>query len=121
MRRNSEGSWQIFESPSFPPAFGTLFELPAGQRLVHLLIRRPTLSGSEATYVEFADTASHYFAGVFEDVLHRSISDNKAVPIGVPGDGAFHIQRSQYRDQVLVAGSGANGWLPQVLIVTWQA
>jgi hypothetical protein len=120
LRRNSEGSWQIFESPAFPPAFGTLFELPAGQRLVHLLIRRPTLSGSEAMYVEFADTASHYFAGVFEDVLRRCINDNKAVPIGVPGDGAFHIQRPQYRDRVLVAGSGADGWVPQVLIVTWQ-
>ncbi len=119
MRRNSDRHWQIYESPAFPPVSGTLFEMPDGKRLVHLLIRRPEASASEAMYVEFADTSGHYFSGVFEDVLRRCVS-NLAVPIGVPRDGAFHVQRSRYRDEVLLAGSGADGWVPQVLIITWQ-
>jgi hypothetical protein len=120
LRRNSEGRWQIFESPAFPPVVGTLFELPTGERLVHLLVRRPTRDGSEAMYVEFADTARQYFSGVFEDVVRRCVNDNKTVPIGVPHDGAFHVQRRQYRDRILQGGSGATGWVPQVLIITWQ-
>jgi len=120
MRRNSDDNWQIYESPAFPPVGGTLFEMPGGQQLVHLLIRRPEASASDHMYVEFADTSDHYFSGVFEDVLRRCISDNKTVPIGVPRDGTFHVQRSRYRNRVLLAGSGADGWVPQVLIITWQ-
>jgi hypothetical protein len=112
--------WAIYESPYFPPLFGTLFELPTGQRIVHLLIRRPQRGAANHLYLQLEDTQGHYFSAAFEEIVHSSVDDNKVIPVGFPDAERFRVTSARYRQHVLKDGSKATGWLPLVLILTWR-
>lgn len=114
-------SWAIYDSSYFPPLIGTLFEMPDGQRIVQLLIRRRQRSGSDHLYLELDDTRGHYFSAVFDEIVDSSVDDNKLVPVGRVVDGErFRTTSTRYRRNVLVDGSRARDWLPMILVITWQ-
>jgi hypothetical protein len=114
-------SWTIYDSPYFPPLIGTLFEMPDGQRIVQLLIRRRQRHGSDHLYLELDDTRGHYFSAVFDEIVDSGTDDNKLVPVGrVVDEERFRTTSTRYRRNVLVDSSGARDWLPMVLVITWQ-
>lgn len=114
-------SWAIYDSPHFPPLTGTLFEMPDGQRIVHLVVRRPQRSGPNHLYLELEDTRGRYFSSVFQEIVENAVDDNRLVPLGRPVDGErFRIISTRYQRNVLVDGSDAREWLPIVLVITWQ-
>ena len=114
-------SWTIYDSPYFPPLIGTLFEMPDGRRIVQLLIRRRQRSPSDHLYLQLDDTRGHYFSAVFDEIVDNSVDDNKVVPAGLSSIGErFRVTSTRYRRNVLVDGSGAKGWLPMVLVITWR-
>jgi hypothetical protein len=120
LRRITADRWTLYESPFVPPLVGTLFELPNGRRVVHLLIRHPQRSPSDHLYLEVDETNDQYFTAVIEDIVHNSINDNKIVAIGHVRGETFHRTATRYRHNVLRAGSGSLGWIPYVLVVTWR-
>lgn len=120
LRRIRTDRWTIYESPFVPPLVGTLFELPTGRRVIHLLIRHPHRSSSDHLYLEVDETSDQYFTAVFEEIVHNSINDNKIVPVGQAHGGTFQRTTTRYRHNVLRDNSGALGWLPYVLVVTWR-
>jgi hypothetical protein len=112
--------WKIYDSPYFPPLTGALFEMPSGQQIVQLLIRRPERSAHDHLYLELEDTRGHYFSATFDEIVHNSIDDNKVVPVGTPIEQRFRVTGTKYRQSVLIGGSRAAGWLALVLIMTWR-
>jgi hypothetical protein len=120
LRRITADRWTLYESPFVPPLVGTLFEMPDGRRVMHLLIRHPQRSPSDHLYLEVDETSDQYFTAVIEDIVHNSISDNKIVAVGHIRGETFHRTGTRYRHNVLRAGSGSLGWLPYVLVVTWR-
>jgi len=116
LRRTPSSRWALYESSFLPPFAGTLFEMPDGRRLVQLLVRRPQRGTSDHLYLEFEDTTDQYFTAAFEDI----VNDNKIVPIGDPRNGNFRCTGSRFRQNVLIDRSGATGWLPLVLMITWR-
>jgi hypothetical protein len=120
LRRTPSSRWALYESPYLPPVAGTLFEMPDGRRIVQLLIRRPRRGTADQLFLEFEDTTDQYFTAAFEDVVHNSVDDNKIVPVGDPRGGDFQCTGSRFRQNVLADHSGATGWLPLVLIITWR-
>ena len=113
-------SWQILDSPYFPPVIGTLFEMPDGRRIVQQLIRRRQRSPSGHLFMQFDDTRGHYFSKVFDEVVENSVDDNKVVPFGMVVGERFRASGTRYRRSVLVDASGAKGWLAMVLVITWR-
>jgi hypothetical protein len=113
-------SWTIYDSPYVPPFNGTLFEMPDGQRIVQLLMRRRQRSSADHLYLEFEDTRGHYFSALFDEVVDASIDDNKVVPAGIVVRDRFQVRGTRYRRNVLIDGSHAKDWLPMVLVVTWR-
>jgi hypothetical protein len=111
--------WSMYESPYVPPLIGTLFEMPSGRRVVHVLIRTAQRSAPDDLYLEFEDTVLQEFSATFEDVVHNSVDANKIIPVGVPDGKMFRCtgRRFRYggRDE-----SGASHWLPLVIVVTWR-
>ena len=81
-------SWAIYDSPTFPPLIGTLFEMPEGRRIVQLLIRRRQRSASDHLFLELGDTRGHYFSAVFDEIVDNSIDDNKVVAGGRRSSGS---------------------------------
>ena len=120
LRRITADRWTLYESPFVPPLVGTLFEMPDGRRVVHLLIRHPQRSPSDHLYLEIDETSDQYFTAVIEDIVHNSINDNKIVAIGHVRGETFYRTGTRYRHNVLRAGSGSLGWIPYVLVVTWR-
>ena len=120
LRRIRPTRWTVYESPFVPPFIGTLFELSTGRRLVHLMIRHPQRSAADHLYLEVDETGDQYFSSVFEAVVHSSVNDSKVVAVGLPRADAFQPTGTRYRYNVLRDGSGAVGWLPYVLVVTWR-
>jgi hypothetical protein len=112
--------WAIYDSPYFPPFIGTLFEMPNGQRIVQLLIRRPQRRPTDHLYLELEDTRGHYFSATFEEIVHSSIDDAKVVPVGIVADERFRVTNARYRHNVLIDGSHETGWLAMVLVITWR-
>lgn len=114
-------SWAIYDSSFFPPLVGTLFEMPDGHRIVHLVIRRRQRSGSNHLYLELDDTRGHYFTRVFDEIVASGTNDNKLIPAGRVVEGErFRTTSTRYRHHVLVDGSRVRDWLPMVLVITWQ-
>jgi hypothetical protein len=113
-------NWMMCDSPHFPPLVGTLFEMPDGRRIVQLLIRRRLRNASDHLYLEFDDTHGHYFSATFDEIVSSSIQDNKVAPVGNIIGQNFRVTNTKYRWHVLVDGSGAKGWLPMVLVITWR-
>jgi hypothetical protein len=120
LRRAPSSRWTLYETTYMPPFIGTLFEMPDGKRVVQLLITRPQRSTPDHRYIEIEDLPDQYFTAAFEDIVHNSVTDNQIVPIGVPAGDVFRCTGRRYRQKVLADGSGATGWLPLVLIVTYQ-
>jgi hypothetical protein len=113
--------WAIYDSPFFPPLTGSLLEMPDGQRIVHMVIRRPQRSGANHLYLELDDTRGHYFSSVFNEIVENAVDDNKLVPAGRPVDGErFLTQSTRFRRNVLQDGKNVRDWLPMVLVITWQ-
>jgi len=112
--------WATYESRYLPPLVGTLFELPNGQRVVQLLIRRPRRSDQDHLYLQLEDTRGHYFSAAFEEIVHSSENDNKIIPVGFPHAEGFRAVSTRYRQNVLRDGSRGTGWLPLVLVITWR-
>jgi hypothetical protein len=114
-------TWAIYDSPHFPPFTGTIFEMPDGKRVVHLIVRRPQRSGSNHLYLELEDTRGHYFSSVFNEIVDNAVNDDKMVPAGRPsGTERFRALTTRFRRQVLTDGRNAGDWLPMVLVITWQ-
>jgi hypothetical protein len=112
--------WEIYDSHYFPPLFGTLFEMPGGQRIVQLLIRRSQSNSLDHLYLELDDTRGHYFSAAFEEIVHSSVDDNKLVPVGVAIGQRFRVTSTRHRLNLLMDGSQATGWLAVVLVITWR-
>ena len=114
-------SWTIYDSSHLPPLTGTLLEMPDGQRIVHVVVRRPQRSRPNHLYLELEDTRGHYFSSVFDEIVDNAVDDNKLVPAGRPVDGErFKTISTRYRRNVLIDGSSVRDWLPMVLVITWQ-
>jgi hypothetical protein len=113
-------NWMMCDSPHFPPLIGTLFEMPDGRRIVQLLVRRRLRNASDHLYLEFDDTHGYYFSATFDEIVNSSIEDNKVAPVGNIIRQRFRVSNTRYRWHVLVDGSGAKGWLPMVLVITWR-
>ena len=114
-------TWAIYDSPFSPPLTGALFEMPGGQRIVHMVIRRPQRSGANHLYLELEDTRGHYFSAVFNEIVENAVDDNKLVPAGRPVEGErFLTQSTRFRRNVLQDGKNVRDWLPMVLVITWQ-
>ena len=117
-------SWAIYDSPTFPPLIGTLFEMPEGRHIVQLLIRRRQRSASDHLFLELGDTRGHYFSAVFDEIVDNSIDDNKVVAAGVVVGERFRVTSTRYRRSVLIdrsaRGSGSRVWLAMVLVITWR-
>jgi hypothetical protein len=120
LRSLPSARWTTYESHYFPPLIGTLFEMPNGQRIIQLLIRRPQRSAEDHLYLQLEDTQGNYFSAAFEEIVHGSVDDTKVVPFGFPAAERFRVVGTRYRQNVLRDGSGANGWLPLVLVITWR-
>ena len=120
LRRTPSSRWTLYESPYLPPFAGTLFEMPDGRRIVQLLIRRSQRGTADHLFLELEDTTDQYFTAAFEDIVHNSEDDNKIVPIGAPRDGGFQPTGTRFRQNVLADRSGATGWVPLVLVITWR-
>jgi len=117
----SRVTWTICDSPNYPPLVGTLFEMPGGQRIVQLIVRRRQRSASDHLYLELDDTRGRYFSSAFDEIVESSIDDNKLVPVGHVVDGErFRATSVRRRREVLVDSSEARGWLPMILVITWQ-
>ena len=114
-------TWAIYDSPNYPPVVGTLFEMPDRQRIVHLIIRRRQRSASDHLYLELDDTRGGYFSAVFDEIVESSTDDNKLVPVGRIADGErFRSTSVRRRRNVLLDNSEVRGWLPMILVITWQ-
>jgi hypothetical protein len=120
LRSLPSARWTTYESHYFPPLIGTLFEMPNGQRIIQLLIRRPQRSAEDHLYLQLEDTQGNYLSAAFEEIVHGSVDDTKVVPVGFPAAGRFQVVSTRYRQNVLRDGSRANGWLPLVLVITWR-
>jgi hypothetical protein len=120
LRSLPSARWTTYESYYFPPLIGTLFEMPNGQRIIQLLIRRPQRSAEDHLYLQLEDTQGNYLSAAFEEIAHSSVDDTKVVPVGFPASERFRVVSTRYRQNVLRDGSRANGWLPLVLVVTWR-
>lgn len=112
--------WELFETSYVPPLFGSLFEMPDGSHVVHVMIRDPQRDPSDQLYLELADTTHRYFGTVFDAVVRSSV-EGGIVPVGTPHGDKFSWSATRFRHSVLKDGSRANGWLPVVLVVTWRS
>jgi len=117
LKRANATRWLLYECPYLPTLNGALLEFEDGRKIVRLLIRRARRSRPEHVYVELDDVGDR-FAAIFEDVIHECVSAELVVPVGFPADSTFHYRGPRNQTKVLVDGSGADGWLPMVLIVT---
>jgi hypothetical protein len=113
-------SWKMYETPYLPPLIGTLFEMPDGRRIVHLLFRRRLRNSSDHVYLEFEDTRGHYFSAMFDEIVQSSVDYEKLTPVGSVIGQRFRVTGTRYGSRVLQDSSGARGWLPVVLVLTWQ-
>jgi hypothetical protein len=120
LRSLPSARWTTYESHYYPPLIGTLFEMPNGQRIIQLLIRRPQRTAEDHLYLELEDTQGNYLSAAFEEIVHGSVDDTKVVPVGVPQAERFRVIGTRYRQNVLRDGSRASGWLPLVLVITWR-
>ena len=111
--------WQLYESPWFPPFYGTLLEMPDDSRVVQLIMRRPQRRTPDHLFQEFEDTSDQYYKATFEDIVNNSNKVDRVVLIGRPEGDGFQCTGARFRQNILVDGSEEGGWLPVVLVVTW--
>jgi hypothetical protein len=107
----------MHECPYLPVLNGSLLEFESGAKVVRLLIRRSRRPSAEHIFVEFEDVGDK-FGAVFEDIIRDCVGANMIVPVGFPADSTFHYRGARNQVNVLEDGSGADGWLPMVLVIT---
>jgi hypothetical protein len=119
LKRTHSTRWTLYDWPYLPILSGSLFELPDGRKVVHLLIRRPRRPGTDYLFIDVEDHVDE-FSAVFEDIVHHSDSDTMIVPVGAPSgsDSAFQCNEVRLHARVLKDGSTASGWLPMVIVIT---
>jgi hypothetical protein len=120
LHRAPADRWEVYQSPFLPPLFGSLFEMPGGSRIVHVVFRNSQRGPSDHLYLEFADTVQQYFTAAFEEVIRSSTRDTRVVLLGAPHGDGFRCSSVRFRYHVLRDGSGATGWLPAVAVITWR-
>lgn len=119
-KENQPHRLTLHEYGHIPPFTGTLFDMPDGRRIVQMVIRPPRRSASDHLMLEFADRTDQYFGAAFNDIVDLSTKYDEVLPIGEPDDDdVFQITEARFSNRVLQDGSGATGWLPLVLVVTW--
>lgn len=116
----TRSNWDMYHLSNLPPFTGTLFEMPDGRRIVHLLVRRQLGNAGDHLYLEFEDTRVQYFSAAFDEIIHSSVNDNKVAPVGGVTGQRFQVRTTKYRWSVLIDGSQAKDWLAMVLVVTWR-
>jgi hypothetical protein len=120
LKENQPHRFSLHEYGYIPPFTGTLFDMPDGRRIVQIVIRPPRRSASDHLFLEFADRTDQYFGAAFNDIVDLSHKYDEVLPIGEPDDDdVFQCTGARFRNRVLQDGSGATGWLPIVLVVTW--
>ncbi len=117
LKRMHSTRWALYDWNYAPTLTGSLFEFQDGEKLVHLLVRRPGRPASDHLFIDVNDRADRLSA-VFEDIVHRSASDTMIVPVGAPAGGVFECYGKRLHAQVLKDGSGQSGWLPMAMVIT---
>jgi hypothetical protein len=122
LRKSGATEWTISYTPLLPAFAGSLFVLPGQRHVVQLIVRQPAprTRMADRLYLEFDDTPSEYFTKAFRRIVDRSITDNRPVPVGNTFGGTFVCTETVYRAEVLRRGSGGQGWLPMVVVITTQ-
>jgi hypothetical protein len=119
LKRTHSTRWTLYDWPYLPVLTGSLFEFQDGSKLVHLLIRPPRRSAADYLFIDVNDKVDR-FSAVFEDIVHHSVSDTMIVPVGAPAGPVFQCNEVRLHARVLKDGSGASGWLPMVIVITWR-
>jgi hypothetical protein len=120
LKRTQSTRWALFDCPYLPTLTGTLFDFGDQQRrrIVHLLMKRPRQPSADHLYIELEDLEDQYFSALFEDIVRNSDPAVMIVPAGFPAGETFRCTEFRLHSNVLKDGSGANGWLPLILVVT---
>jgi hypothetical protein len=117
LRHAYPSRWELYQCPYLPVLTGSLLELSDGKKIAHLLIRRPRRPRQDDLYIDLEDVANR-FSAVFEDIVRNSDSADVIVPVGAPAEGMFQCTGVRLHHNVLKDRSGADGWLPMVLVIT---
>jgi hypothetical protein len=121
LKRTRSTRWTLYECPYLPTLTGALFDFgDQRKKIVHLLMKRPRRPTADHLYVELEDLEDQYFTALFEDVIHHSVPVNMILPVGVPTDSSFRCTGVRLHSNALKDGSGANDWLPMILVITSQ-
>jgi hypothetical protein len=120
LRTSDRSGWTVSEYPFMPAFTGSLFVLPDSRHVVQLIVRQPAPRRrvADQVYLEFDDLPDEYFTIAFRRVVERSITENRAVPVGNPFGSTFVSTETFNRDAVLKPDR--QDWLPMVLVVTTQ-
>jgi ADP-ribose pyrophosphatase YjhB (NUDIX family) len=119
LKRTNPSRWTLYNWQYLPVLTGTLFEFEDHRKLVHLLVRPPRRPSFDGLYVDIEDNVDE-FSAVFEDIVHHSTTDSMIVPVGAPTSEGFKSNEVRLQARVLKDGSGASGWLPMVIVITWR-
>lgn len=117
LKRANSTNWRMYEYPYIPVLNGALLEFEDGSKIVRLVFRPPRRRSTEHLYIQFADTGDR-FSAVFKEIVRNSLSANMIVPVGFPADSSFHYRGTRNQAEVLEDGSGGEGWLPMVMVIT---
>ena len=112
--------WATYDLPEYPPFTGTLFELPNGKRVIHLIVRRLRGGTPDQLFLQVEETRDNYFSQAFEEIVRGSIDANKPITVGRPDGGRFKVRSPRPRHELLRDGSLKTGWLASILVVTWR-
>jgi hypothetical protein len=119
LKRTNPSRWTLYNWQYLPVLTGSLFEFEDHRKLVHLLIRPPRRPSFDGLYIDIEDNVDE-FSAVFEDIVHHSRTDSMIVPVGAPAGEGFKSNEVRLQARVLKDGSGASGWLPMVIVITWR-
>jgi hypothetical protein len=122
LKRAQSTRWALYDYPYFPAVIGSIFEFRGQRRkIVHLLAKRPRQPrAADHLYIELEDLEDQYFSALFEDIVHNSEPLTLIVPAGFPMGKSFYCRELRLHADVLKDGSGASGWLPNVLVITFR-
>ncbi len=119
LKRTMASSWALYECSYQPGVTGSLAEFPDRSQKAHLLIRRPQRPTADHVAVDIEGSVGR-LGEVFDEIVHTSESDTMIVPVGAPAGRAFRCNTTRVQSDVLKDGSKVGGWLPMVLIITYQ-
>ena len=119
LKRTNPSRWTLYNWQYLPVLTGSMFEFEDHRKLVHLLIRPPRRPSFDGLYIDIEDNVDE-FSAVFEDIVHQSTTDSMIVPVGAPSGEGFKSNEVRLQARVLKDGSGASGWLPMVIVITWR-